>query len=186
MTEMDLGASNTDTAAMKKLLVAGALPGREHLEREKGGTHLEPILGRMVIVEDFVCCSFLPPPSKLLLLVLNFYGLSLLHLNPNSIPFLSIFAHLCEAYVGWCLSLIFFTTTMNSGGWNPTKFPDAVDSISGTGRRQFISPDTLLGKCLQSVVRHEQVASDPRASRWIIYFRSHGLDSLLHLAPLQH
>nr|AAR00598.1 hypothetical protein [Oryza sativa Japonica Group] len=155
---MDLGASNTDTAAMKKLLVAGALPGREHLEREKGGTHLEPILGRMVIVEDFVCCSFLPPPSKFLLLVLNFYGLSLLHLNPNSIAFLSIFAHLCEAYVGWCLSLIFFTTTMNSGGWNPTKFPDAVDSISGTGRRQFISPDTLLGKCLQSVVRHEQIA----------------------------
>jgi hypothetical protein len=34
------------------------------------------------------------------LLVLNFYGLSLLHLNPNSIAFLSIFTHLCEAYIG--------------------------------------------------------------------------------------
>jgi hypothetical protein len=33
-------------------------------------------------------------------LVLNFYGLSLLHLNPNSIAFLSIFSHLCEAYIG--------------------------------------------------------------------------------------
>jgi hypothetical protein len=31
---------------------------------------------------------------------LNFYGLSLLHLNPNSIAFLSIFSHLCEAYIG--------------------------------------------------------------------------------------
>lgn len=54
----------------------------------------------MVIVEDFVRCSFLPPPSEFLLLILNFYGLSLQHLNPNSISFLSIFAHLCEAYVG--------------------------------------------------------------------------------------
>jgi hypothetical protein len=33
-------------------------------------------------------------------LVLNFYGLSLLHLNPNSIAFLSLFLHLCEAYIG--------------------------------------------------------------------------------------
>lgn len=54
----------------------------------------------MVIVEDFVRCSFLPPLSEFLLLILNFYGLSLLHLNPTSIAFLSIFAHLCEAYVG--------------------------------------------------------------------------------------
>nr|ABF96601.1 retrotransposon protein, putative, unclassified [Oryza sativa Japonica Group] len=32
--------------------------------------------------------------------VLNFYGLSLLHLNPSSIAFLSVFVHLCEAYIG--------------------------------------------------------------------------------------
>nr|BAI39802.1 hypothetical protein [Oryza sativa Indica Group]BAI39829.1 hypothetical protein [Oryza sativa Indica Group] len=32
--------------------------------------------------------------------VLNFYGRSLLYLNLNSIAFLSIFAHLCEAYIG--------------------------------------------------------------------------------------
>jgi hypothetical protein len=54
----------------------------------------------MVVVEDYISCGFLPPPSQFLLLVLNFYGLSLLHLNPNSIAFLSIFSHLCEAYIG--------------------------------------------------------------------------------------
>lgn len=47
-----------------------------------------------------------------------------------------------------------------------------------------IKPDTLLGKCLQSAVRHERVASDPCLSHWTIYFRSHGLDSPFHLAPV--
>ncbi len=54
----------------------------------------------MVVVEDYISCDFLPPPSEFLLLVLNFYGFSLLHLNPNSIAFLSIFSHLCDAYIG--------------------------------------------------------------------------------------
>ena len=54
----------------------------------------------MVAIEDNILCGFLPPPSEFLLLVLNFYSLSLLYLNPNSIAFLSIFSHLCEAYIG--------------------------------------------------------------------------------------
>nr|ABF96497.1 retrotransposon protein, putative, unclassified [Oryza sativa Japonica Group] len=70
------------------------------MERELGGTEPEPVLGRMVAVEDYILYGFLPPPSEFFLLVLNFYGLSLLHLNPNSIAFLSIFSHLCEAYIG--------------------------------------------------------------------------------------
>ncbi len=70
------------------------------MQREIGGTELEPILGSMVAVEDYISCGFLPPPSEFLLLVLNFYGLSLLQLNPNSIAFLSIFSYLCEAYIG--------------------------------------------------------------------------------------
>jgi hypothetical protein len=68
--------------------------------REGGGIDPSPALGHMVVVEDFVRHGFLPPPSEFLLLILNFYGLSLLHLNPNSITFLSIFTHLYEAYIG--------------------------------------------------------------------------------------
>ena len=97
---MDLGKSASNTSSMKKLQDDGALPGRGTMQREAGGKEPEPILGRMVVIEDYVSCGFLPPPSEFLLLILNFYGLSLLHLNPNSIAFLSIFAHLCEAYIG--------------------------------------------------------------------------------------
>jgi hypothetical protein len=97
---MDLGKSTSTNASLKKLQEDGALPGRGVMEREIGGTEPQPVLGRMVTIEDYILCGFLPPPSEFLLLVLNFYGLSLLHLNPNSIDFLCIFAHLCEAYIG--------------------------------------------------------------------------------------
>ncbi len=94
---MDLGKSSSTGATLKNLQEDGALPGREDMEREVGGTDPQPLLGRMVAIEDYVFCGFLPPSSEFLLLMLNFYGLSLLHLNPNSITFLSIFVHLCEA-----------------------------------------------------------------------------------------
>nr|ABA98451.1 retrotransposon protein, putative, Ty3-gypsy subclass [Oryza sativa Japonica Group] len=96
----DLDQSSSDVAALKKLYNEGAIPPKQTMAKEAGGTYPSPVLGRMVAVEDFIRCGFLPPPSEFLLLILNFYGLSLLHLNPNSIAFLSIFAYLCEANIG--------------------------------------------------------------------------------------
>ncbi len=90
----DLGISTSDLATLAKLSIDGALPPEQNMAKEEGGTAPSPALGRMVVVEDFVRSGFLPPPSEFLLLILNFYGLSLLHLNPISIVFLSIFTHL--------------------------------------------------------------------------------------------
>jgi hypothetical protein len=95
-----LAISTSDLATLAKLSTDGALPPEQDMAREEGGTAPSLALGRMVAVEDFVHDGFLPPPSEFLLLVLNFYGISLLHLNPNSIAFLSIFTHPCEAYIG--------------------------------------------------------------------------------------
>jgi hypothetical protein len=97
---MDLDKSTSTSASLMKLQEDGALPGRGTMEREPGGIEPEPVLGRMVAVEDYILCGFLLPPSEFLLIVLNLYSLSLLHLNPNSIAFLSIFSYLCEAYIG--------------------------------------------------------------------------------------
>ncbi len=74
---MDLGKSTSTAATLKKLQEEGGLPGRDKAEREAGGTTPQPVLGRMVAIEDYIVCGFLPPPSEFLLLVLNFYGLSL-------------------------------------------------------------------------------------------------------------
>ncbi len=97
---MDLDKSTSTSASLKKLQEEGALPGHGTMEREAGGTEPQPVLGRMVVIDDYILCGFLPPPYEFLLLVLNFYGLSVLHPNPNSIAFLSIFSHICEAYIG--------------------------------------------------------------------------------------
>jgi hypothetical protein len=69
---MDLDKSTSTTASLKKLQDDGALPGRGTMQRETGDTEPEPILGRMVAVEDYIYCGFLPPPFEFLLLVLNF------------------------------------------------------------------------------------------------------------------
>ena len=44
--------------------------------------------------------GLVPPFSDFLLAILEVYQIQLLHLHPNSILILAIFAHLCEAYIG--------------------------------------------------------------------------------------
>jgi hypothetical protein len=41
-----------------------------------------------------------PPVSPFFLMLLEFYGLQLQHLSPNSITLVAIFVHLCEMFVG--------------------------------------------------------------------------------------
>ena len=44
--------------------------------------------------------GLVPPFSSFLLAILEAYQIHLLHLHPNSILILAIFAYLCEAYIG--------------------------------------------------------------------------------------
>ena len=44
--------------------------------------------------------GLVPPFSHFLMAILDTYQIQLLHLHPNSILILSIFAYLCEAYIG--------------------------------------------------------------------------------------
>ena len=47
-----------------------------------------------------MAAGFVPPFSDFFYAVLQYYGLQALHLHPNSVLLLSIFAFYCEAYVG--------------------------------------------------------------------------------------
>lgn len=94
---MDLPESNIKHAEMKGLQQDGALPSANVLARSEGGTDPLTVLGEIITL---VQCGFLVSPFEFLSLILDFYGLHLLHLNPNFIAFLSIFTHLCEAYLG--------------------------------------------------------------------------------------
>ena len=81
-----------DAAALQKLETEGTIPPMVKIHRAVGGKSPTPLLGHTIVTEDFVQCGFLTPPSEFISLILNFYGIHLLHLNPNSVAFLSIFA----------------------------------------------------------------------------------------------
>jgi hypothetical protein len=53
-----------------------------------------------VVYVPFLIHGLALPISPFFRGLLDFYNLNLTHLNPNSIPQISIFVHLCEAYLG--------------------------------------------------------------------------------------
>jgi hypothetical protein len=53
-----------------------------------------------VVYVPFLICGLALPISPFFRGLLDFYNLNLTHLNPNSILQISIFVHLCEAYLG--------------------------------------------------------------------------------------
>ena len=61
-----------------------------------------------VVFRNFFNCGFSFHPSNFFLEVLGFYGLELIHLNPNFIIMLSVFVHLCEAFLNYHPSLDLF------------------------------------------------------------------------------
>jgi hypothetical protein len=75
-------------------------PGFEH--RLKRGVmplaNLEP--GDFVFFLAYALAGLVPPLSSFFLMMLEFYGLQLQHLSPNSITLVVIFVHLCEMFVG--------------------------------------------------------------------------------------
>lgn len=50
--------------------------------------------------------------------LLNYYRIELGHLNPNSILDISVFIHLCEAYLGIPCTLIYGPIFINSNPWS--------------------------------------------------------------------
>jgi hypothetical protein len=53
----------------------------------------------------YALTGLVPPLSSFFLTLLEYYGLQLQHLSPNSIALVAIFVQLCEMYVGcghWC------------------------------------------------------------------------------------
>jgi hypothetical protein len=53
-----------------------------------------------IVYVPFLICGLALPVSPFFRGLLDFYNLNLTHLNPNSILQVSIFIHLCEAYLG--------------------------------------------------------------------------------------
>jgi hypothetical protein len=91
--------SSGSLASLRRLMGWQA-PGFEH--RLKRGVvplaNLAP--GDFVFFSAYALAGLVPPVPSFFLMLLEFYGLQLQHLSPNSITLVAIFIHLCEMFVG--------------------------------------------------------------------------------------
>jgi hypothetical protein len=91
--------SSGSLASLRRLMGWQA-PGFEH--RLKCG--VVPLAnlasGDFVFFSAYALAGLVPPVSSFFLMLLEFYGLQLQHLSPNSITLVAIFVHLCEMFVG--------------------------------------------------------------------------------------
>ena len=55
---------------------------------------------RIVLFTSFMAAGLVPTFSAFFLQVLKTFGLQLVHLSPNSVVILAVFAHLCEMFGG--------------------------------------------------------------------------------------
>jgi hypothetical protein len=70
--------------------------------------------GDFVFFAAYALAGLVPPLSSFFLMLLEYYGLQLQHLSPNSIALVAIFIHLYEMFVGvrpsvrlfWCLFIL--------------------------------------------------------------------------------
>jgi len=104
--------------ATTRINTTGALDKIEYLVAGRNNEHGVSILktatlGKLAknfypIFLHTLFAGLVPPFSPFLEEVLEFYQIRLLHLHPNSVLILAIFAYLCEAYLGVKPSVAFF------------------------------------------------------------------------------
>jgi hypothetical protein len=56
--------------------------------------------GDFIFFAAYALAGLVPPPSSFFLKLLEYYGIQLQHLSPNSITLVVIFIHFCEMFMG--------------------------------------------------------------------------------------
>nr|CAE01787.1 OSJNBa0039K24.6 [Oryza sativa Japonica Group] len=87
---------------LKEMVAHGVLPAKEIIGWRPacGEAFPSPDTHEVVVFSHFFYGGFALPTSKFFRGILNFYGISLHHLNPNSIVHIANFIHVCEAFLG--------------------------------------------------------------------------------------
>nr|ABA92142.1 retrotransposon protein, putative, unclassified [Oryza sativa Japonica Group] len=87
---------------LKEMVAHGVLPAKEIIGWRPafGEAFPTPDTHEIVVFAHFFYGGFSLPTSRFFRGILNFYGISLHHLNPNSIVHIANFIHACEAFLG--------------------------------------------------------------------------------------
>jgi hypothetical protein len=94
--------STVDDSAVQKLEGLGLIPPKSLIgwRTAPGEDFPMPSQEEIVVYTKFFVAGLGLPTSDFFRGLLQYYGLELVHLNPNSILHISIFIHLCEAFLG--------------------------------------------------------------------------------------
>jgi hypothetical protein len=91
---------SSGSLASLRWLMGWQAPGFEH-KLKRGVVPLANLApGDFVFFSAYAPAGLVPPVSSFFLMLLEFYGLQLQHLSPNSITLVAIFVQLCEMFVG--------------------------------------------------------------------------------------
>jgi hypothetical protein len=91
--------SSGSLASLRRLMGWQA-PGFEHRLKRRVLPLANLAPGDFVFFSAYALAGLVPPLLSFFLVLLEFYGLQLQHLSPNSITLVAIFVHLCEMFVG--------------------------------------------------------------------------------------
>jgi Putative gypsy type transposon. len=95
-------SSDVTEENLKEMVAHGVLPAKEIIGWRPafGEAFPTPDTHEVVVFSHFFYGGFALPTSKFFRGILSFYGISLHHLNPNSIVHIANFVHVCEAFLG--------------------------------------------------------------------------------------
>ena len=94
--------SEMDAAKIQALVDSEKIPKEEFVKWFEAAGQQRPSgkMGQIPVFQAFCECGLRLPAHPFLTLVLEYYGVELVNLVPNSITMLSVFVYLCEAYLG--------------------------------------------------------------------------------------
>jgi hypothetical protein len=95
-------ASTVTEAHLRQMVTDGVLPEKTIIgwRVADGEDFLTPNTEEIVVFESFFYRGFGLPTSSFFRGLLHFYGIELIHLNPNSILQITTFIHFCEGFLG--------------------------------------------------------------------------------------
>ncbi|XP_062225033.1 uncharacterized protein LOC133923794 [Phragmites australis] len=112
--EYDFPKSKCNAAKLKQMYENRLLSRCLSFGYRLGGDVPAPRQGEIMIFASLFLAGLVPPFFEFFTTVVSFYDICHLHLNPNSIIMLSVFAQMCENFIGIepCLDLFWFFYTV--------------------------------------------------------------------------